>query len=90
MTIITYDIVVDKTRNKVAKVLEDYGHRVQYSVFELDYDRKQLERVIKYLLAKIDVDKDSIRIYTLCKDCAMKVETLGIDKGAFLDEVMVI
>ena len=33
MYVITYDISADKLRNKVAKLLEGYGRRVQYSCF---------------------------------------------------------
>ena len=31
---VAYDITDDKRRNKVAKILKDFGKRVQYSVFE--------------------------------------------------------
>ncbi|MGI0489366.1 CRISPR-associated endonuclease Cas2 [Pantanalinema rosaneae CENA516] len=32
--VVTYDIPCDKRRKKVADLLEGYGRRVQYSVFE--------------------------------------------------------
>ena len=36
MYVISYDISENKIRNKVAKILEGYGKRIQYSVFECD------------------------------------------------------
>ena len=38
MYVISYDISENKIRNKVAKILEGYGKRIQYSVFECDID----------------------------------------------------
>jgi CRISPR/Cas system-associated endoribonuclease Cas2 len=32
--VVTYDVPCDKRRRKIAKLLEGYGQRVQYSVFE--------------------------------------------------------
>ena len=37
--LVTYDITDDQRRTKVAKILEDFGDRVQYSVFEMILDR---------------------------------------------------
>ena len=34
MYLISYDITKDKVRRKVDKELENYGRRVQFSVFE--------------------------------------------------------
>ena len=36
--VVAYDIPDDRRRTRVAKVLEDYGDRVQYSVFEMNLD----------------------------------------------------
>lgn len=33
--LISYDITADKRRNALAKLLEGFGSRVQYSVFEV-------------------------------------------------------
>lgn len=34
--LVAYDIVDDRRRTKIAKVLESYGDRIQYSVFVVD------------------------------------------------------
>jgi len=40
--VVSYDIVDDKRRTKLAKKLCDFGKRVQYSVFECDLDEDSL------------------------------------------------
>lgn len=75
--IICYDITDDKRRNKVVKVLESYGSRAQYSVFECDITHRQ-QMTIKAKLAKIvDADEDDMRFYPLNEADIKRVETLG-------------
>jgi CRISPR-associated protein Cas2 len=33
--VVCYDVVDDRRRNRIFKLLKDYGRRVQYSVFEV-------------------------------------------------------
>ena len=40
--VISYDIPADKRRTKLAQLLENYGQRVQYSVFECLLTGRQL------------------------------------------------
>ena len=60
--LITYDIASTKKRNKVAALLEGFGLRVNYSVFELDIKAKKLERLLKNLKALCGKN-DSLRVY---------------------------
>lgn len=76
--IISYDIAEDKRRNKIAKVLEGYGKRVQYSVFEC---RISLQNM-KILYAKLcdltqDMAEGSILFYPICAGCEKKVMMIG-------------
>ncbi|RMG75789.1 MAG: CRISPR-associated endonuclease Cas2 [Bacteroidetes bacterium] len=80
MHIIAYDIKEDKIRNKVSKLLKDYGERVQYSLFESETDKANIEKLEKIFKKIISLDKDSIKIYFLCKDCADKVKSIGVQK----------
>jgi CRISPR-associated protein Cas2 len=75
--LISYDIPSNKRRTKIAKILEDYGERVQYSVFECDLSAKHLARLRKELKAVLNEEEDSIRLYRLCADCVGKVEAWG-------------
>lgn len=61
--VIAYDTPSDKRRARFVKILEDYGDRVQYSVFEAVLDQKLLDRMGTRLEKVLDPAEDSIRIY---------------------------
>ncbi len=76
--LICYDIEDDKHRNRLVKVLEQYGERVQYSVFEVQLPPSLLKTLRKRLVAqKIIGKRDSLLIYPLCESCYPKVERTG-------------
>lgn len=76
--VISYDITDDKRRNKVAKILENYACRVQYSVFEIICDKEIIDRILFDLKEVIKEDEDSVRVYMLCDSCVKKVKLLGV------------
>lgn len=47
--VVAYDIIDDKRRNRVAKTMEDYGTRVQYSVFECVLEEEYLTEMVDTL-----------------------------------------
>ena len=53
MYVISYDIVSDRLRNKVAKVLLGYGKRVQYSVFECRISQEKFEELYRKMVLLI-------------------------------------
>ena len=70
MVLISYDVsTVDKagkTRlRKVAKECQNYGQRVQNSVFETDLDYSSFLKLKDRLIRLIDPEKDSLRFYYL-------------------------
>jgi CRISPR-associated protein Cas2 len=85
---VTYDIVSDKTRDKVADCLKDFGDRVQLSVFETDLEAGQFRRMVSRLEKLIDKKTDSVRIYPLCSACLEKAAIIG--RGEFLKDPDVI
>ncbi len=70
-TLITYDISNTKKRNKVAALLEGYGFRVNYSVFELDIKPYKLNELLEELKEFMD-SGDSIRVYAFSADTVAK------------------
>ena len=80
MYFISYDISSPKRLVKVAKTLENFGLRVQYSFFECEMEKEHLEILKEYLLEIINPKEDSLRIYPLCEDCLS--ETSSIGKGS--------
>ncbi len=65
--VLTYDIEISENGNKrlrkVSKICQNYGVRVQNSVFELNINCEQLIKLKNDLQQIIDEDVDSIRIY---------------------------
>ncbi len=76
--IVCYDITDDKRRNKVANILEDYGERVQYSVFECYLDKKNFEIMKKRVLSEMNIESDKVSFYFLCNNCSKKREYIGV------------
>lgn len=75
--LISYDIEDDKKRNKIAKIMEDFGKRVQFSVFEGLIDMEQLNKLKNKIEGIIEKEKDSIRIYRICENCQKLIEVIG-------------
>lgn len=88
--IIVYDIPRDRRRNKVAAILEGYGDRVQYSVFECLLTKDQFEALWKELGRVVDESEDSIRAYRLCAACVGWTRTVGAGKEVALPEAYVV
>lgn len=81
---IAYDIRDDKRRSRVARLLEDYGRRVQYSVFDCNLDEARFQRLRQGLEGIVDQSEDSVRFYRLCRRCVPAIEMLG--PGVYLDD----
>lgn len=82
MVLVTYDVNTEtdggkRRLRKVAKQCEDYGQRVQNSVFECLVDPVQLAQLRKRLEAIIDFEKDSLRYYFLGANWKRRVEHVG-------------
>jgi CRISPR-associated protein Cas2 len=74
---ISYDIPDDKRRLKIAKILLDYGPRVQYSVFEAELDAETLARLRQRIEKTVAPAEDSVRIYPHCAACKARIEIIG-------------
>ena len=72
MYIVSYDITSNKLRRKIAKELENYGVRVQYSVFECSLDSSRFNEMYKKLVQLMKgVEEGNIR-FTICVPNAQK------------------
>lgn len=83
MYVISYDIESDKIRNKIAKTLEGYGRRVQYSVFECRITQDQYDELYGKLAILMEKEETgNIRFYRICRNCEMSIATIGIINDA--------
>jgi CRISPR-associated protein Cas2 len=62
LRVVAYDSPNNKRRRKLAKLLEGYGERLQWSVFECRLQPHQM-RNLRQRLARIATDADSIRLW---------------------------
>ncbi|KZE48835.1 CRISPR-associated protein Cas2 [Brevibacillus parabrevis] len=86
MVLITYDVNTtsadgQRRLRQVAKTCEDYGQRVQNSVFECLIDSQQLKELQIKLKKTIDPEMDSLRFYRLGTNWKGKVEHVGAKQG---------
>ncbi|HEK25468.1 MAG TPA: CRISPR-associated endonuclease Cas2 [Hydrogenobaculum sp.] len=63
--VICYDIANNKRLQKVSKFLEKRAIRVQYSIFEMEGDKKIIKEIMKDLEDLIDKEQDRIYIFQL-------------------------
>ncbi|MEW6587056.1 MAG: CRISPR-associated endonuclease Cas2 [Nitrospirota bacterium] len=80
--IVSYDVSTNdatgqRRLRRVAKACEDYGQRVQYSVFECIVDPAQWAMLKERLISEIDPEKDSLRFYYLGSNWHRRVEHIG-------------
>lgn len=83
LVLITYDVSTKEASGrgrlrKVAKECENYGQRVQNSVFECLLDASKTLILKDKLLSLIDEKQDSLRFYYLGNKYQTKIEHFGI------------
>lgn len=90
MIIISYDISDDKLRTRFSKYLSRFGHRIQYSVYEIDNSEKILNNIMADIANKYEKrfsQEDSIIIFVLSKTC--KTVRYGYAKNNESDVIMI-
>ncbi|WP_243290906.1 CRISPR-associated endonuclease Cas2 [Bacillus sp. FJAT-47783] len=90
LVLITYDVSTvssagQKRLRKVAKVCQNYGQRVQNSVFECIVDATQFVSLKIELADIIDEGQDSLRFYRLGDNYKTKVEHIGVKESVDLE-----
>lgn len=72
MVVISYDISDDKKRTLFSKYLSKFGHRIQYSVFEIDNSERILSNIttdIENKFMKKFAQEDSVYIFKMSSSC---------------------
>jgi CRISPR-associated protein Cas2 len=73
----TKDAAGERRLRRVAKACEDYGQRVQYSVFECIVDPAQWTSLKLRLLDEFEPSEDSLRFYFLGSNFDRRIEHHG-------------
>jgi len=82
LVLVSYDVATAspdgaKRLRRVAKICQNYGQRVQYSVFECKLAPDQWVECKSQLLNTVDLGIDSLRFYFLGSKWHSKVEHFG-------------
>jgi CRISPR-associated protein Cas2 len=82
MVLVSYDVsTMDEggpgRLRRVAKICENYGQRVQYSVFECIVDPAQWTVFKQKLIDQIETETDSLRFYFLGANWRKRIEHIG-------------
>ncbi|MDX8394256.1 MAG: CRISPR-associated endonuclease Cas2 [Mariprofundales bacterium] len=93
--VVTYDVSTEdkagrRRLRRVAKLCEDYGQRVQYSVFECTVTAMQLDAMMTKMAKEINVTTDSLRVYRLHGGRTKAVKVLGRDKYTDFSDVLLL
>jgi CRISPR-associated protein Cas2 len=94
MVLITYDVNTEteagkKRLRKVAKQCQNYGQRVQNSVFECLVDAGQARQLKDKLTKLINPEKDSLRFYYLGNEWRSRVEHVGAKASLDLEGTLI-
>ena len=95
MVLVSYDVAVTtpggaRRLRRVAKQCQNYGQRVQYSVFECIVDPAQWTVFKNRLESIIDKKTDSLRYYYLGANYKKKVEHFGAKPSIDMDGPVII
>ncbi|CAG9623044.1 CRISPR-associated endonuclease Cas2 [Sutcliffiella rhizosphaerae] len=94
LILVTYDVNTTseggkKRLRKVAKSCQNYGQRVQNSVFECQVDSTQFASLKIELISLIDPSKDSLRFYQMGNNYKTKVEHIGAKESIDVEEPLI-
>jgi CRISPR-associated protein Cas2 len=81
LIVIAYDIVDNKRRREVHKLLKDSGAARQESLFECQLEPREFRRLRGTLMQLVKSVEDGLRCYIICPKCENKLPTGKIVLG---------
>ncbi len=77
LTLVAYDISEPRRLARIARICEDYGVRVQYSLFECRLEETEFEDFWLKLLGEINEKEDRLVAYKIDARSAKETLTAG-------------
>ncbi len=95
LVLVTYDVSTETREGRrrlrqVARACEDYGQRVQFSVFECDLVPALWTALRARLIDTINSETDSLRFYMLGRDWRRRVEHIGAKPSTDPDGLLIV
>jgi len=94
LVLVSYDVSMEgngqKRLRRVAKACQDYGQRVQYSIFECIVDPALWTALRHRLVEEIDLKLDSLRFYFLGSNWKRRVEHIGAKPSVDVEGTLIV
>ena len=95
LVLVTYDVNTQDTAGRkrlrhIARACENFGQRVQFSVYEIEVDPAQWTRLKARLEGIILPERDSLRYYYLGANWTRRVEHVGAKPATDLNGPLII
>lgn len=95
LVLVTYDVNLTseggaRRLRRVARACQDYGQRVQYSVFEIEVEPAQWTQLRARLEKEIKPELDSLRFYFLGANWQRRVEHIGAKPALDLNGPLIV
>jgi CRISPR-associated protein Cas2 len=75
--VVAYDISSPRRLARVARLMKNFGTRVQKSVFECDINETLFCEMKRKIEKVMDLSKDAVRYYFLCRKCRQRIDLSG-------------
>lgn len=95
LVLVSYDVEVSseggaRRLRRIARACQDYGQRVQFSVFEIEVAPDQWVLLRARLLGEMDAARDSLRFYFLGRDGRRRIEHVGAKPAMDFDGPLIV
>ncbi|MCW3474925.1 CRISPR-associated endonuclease Cas2 [Limobrevibacterium gyesilva] len=95
LVLVTYDVEITsqggaRRLRRIARACQDYGQRVQFSVFEIELAPDQWVLLRARLLAEMDATRDSLRFYFLGSGGRRRIEHVGAKTALDFDAPLIV
>ncbi len=77
--LVAYDIADPRRLYRVAKVMKDYGLRLQLSVFEVEMTPVRFKEMRHRIEAQLEWSEDGVKFFPLCKQCDESWLAIGMN-----------
>jgi CRISPR-associated protein Cas2 len=95
LVLVSYDVEVTspggaRRLRRIARACQDYGQRVQFSVFEIEVAPDQWVLLRARLLTEMDATRDSLRFYFLGSGGRRRIEHVGAKPALDFDAPLIV
>jgi CRISPR-associated protein Cas2 len=75
--IVAYDIADPRRLARIARIMKDYGKRVQKSVFEVNLTENLFQEMKGRTERNMNLGEDGVKYYPLCERCSDILAVMG-------------